>query len=539
MSSGHKVMQFNTRERALSDDHNRLQRFAAADMNQALRRMFDDSWPALYALPGYSVEGSVVASPLRAMVLGGLMVQPDLPTSLLVSPGSLMAVFPDAFPNADDSPYVFVDDPGVQLAGTLNFTANPGAGVRIDVVECQPIDTVLEVDNRDVFDPATGAFAPAPVTKVRAHRLTYRIRLGTPGGGYPGSVTGWLPLAVASVPVAATDFSGVTFWDVRPLYADRWNGGALIALDSYTPFPRAHLKADDSTGGQLRVQGVVDTVFGAYRAGGRLYKGSPTATMGAGDLSYVDIRSTENQSAGLSYGANQIWNLALLFPHGLPRWVRYSETPVVGARVPNGCRGIPAVYIGTGAHSGGILATGILPPAATGLTTLAVGVHVASGVTDGSSVPQAMITDGVACYSRFGIALAPAASGSDVLGMYDVFTLVPGTTVPTGAKAVRLLVVTTLNGGIGAAVTAQQQAFALGSATPGDILGMTAGTAVAGVGDGAGNYLATFYARVPLDVRFPAVSLANSSFRINTTAITGGFTRTACAATLIGWEFGP
>ncbi len=344
MSSGQKTLVMNTRERALSTDINRLQAFAARDRAQLARFFFNDQRQSYLLTPGLSKQYVGGETPLVGDVYGGLMVDPQT-TSLLITPGELGCLFPDPDITTDDSPYMLIDDPGVQVAGLLTFTATGGGGTRVDLVECRPISTILESDSRDIFNPATGLFSPSSVTKVQVFRLQYRLRLGTPGAGMPALAAGWLPLAVAVVTNASADFTTVDFWDVRPLVEDR----VKPQLGSAGHYPVTSLSAGTSvSGGETDLGGFSLASYNGYLAGGTIRTSTPSpGTFGGtgiddGDFAFLNLSNAGNQESGFTHAAQQLNAVVACFPAGLPRWVRYSQTALGGGfgRVPRASRGI-------------------------------------------------------------------------------------------------------------------------------------------------------------------------------------------------------
>jgi hypothetical protein len=365
MASGQQRIIQNDKERAISDDINRLQSFIAAARAEIFRAMFNDVLGNFYSRPGIAVRyaASPTDAPLPAEVYGGLEVIVDSPNHLEVQPGVLMAYTGPA--SADDSPYVLAVDPGLTTVGILPFTANGGGGPRIDVIECQPTDTLLETDSRDIYDPATGTFSPVLVDKVRTSRLTYRIRNGTPAGGPPGYDPAWLPLAIAIVQPGASDFTEVDFYDVRPLVGER------------SSFPTAEMPADEMNSdipAPLDALELLSSIDGAdtnvvrgwfkgsalgYLMGGDVRRNTPsnltdfgsTALPDGGDVAAFDQGTAENLKPGLSLTVNGFYYIAAFFPSlsatnvnkPLPRWVRYSQNAQTGTparRRPVGPRGI-------------------------------------------------------------------------------------------------------------------------------------------------------------------------------------------------------
>lgn len=397
MSQQHRMI-INTRERAVSTDINRAQSFLARLGGELARVQLGGFFGDFYNNPGWFFPETTVTTNsragLRGMVLRGLelLVDED-PTSLHVNPG-VVALYNEANPNyvpSDDSPMVVVIDPGLSSAGTLPFTSNAG-GVytRVDIIEVQPADAILETSNRDVYDPVSGLFAPQALDKVRTPRLTYRYRLGTPGvqGTYDPA---WMPIAIAVVNTAATSFQNVDFYDVRPL----WNGlprdagdgesngftgsqsypGATFAVGLPNLEEATFVGLSNSAGGTDDAQGVVNVsgwFKGTYQGkqfGGVLEKNTPTPATGGsvfgstaitgGDYTNLNPRSAEEWLEGAmptSKAAGTPVHLICFFP-GLatpnvggpyfpfPRFVRYTQTQRVrvGAalrRAPHGPNGL-------------------------------------------------------------------------------------------------------------------------------------------------------------------------------------------------------
>lgn len=352
MSSGEKQLVFNTRERALSTDFDRAQAFVACDRSQLARFFYNDQRQNTYVYPGVSKQYVGGEAPMAADVFGGLMVDPQT-TSVLITPGEIGCLFPDPSITADDSPYMLINDPGQQTAGILTFTANASGQTRVDLIECQPVSTILETDNRDIFNPGTGLFAPASVTKVQAFRLQYRIRTGTGGAGVPALAAGWLPLAAIVMPSGAADYNACDFYDVRPLVEERvrpqpaYIAGAFQSAQ-YSPVRDAEYSSRVLSGATV-LQGYSENQFGGYIAGGWLRRSTPNSSgaMGGtgvndGDAVHVNLSLVDNQTPGFAPTANQLVYLVAFFPAALPRWVRYAETPVGGGfgRIPRGPRGI-------------------------------------------------------------------------------------------------------------------------------------------------------------------------------------------------------
>lgn len=327
MSSGRRTMVINTQERAVSTDINRLQAFAARDEAELLRYLlagtsFGETGQAVV----YPNGGELGAS---AEVMGGLLVRPTTGTfEIQVDPGVIFIHAIDG--DADASIYKYVRDAGVG-PGILTIGANASGSIRIDVIECRlnPVPLIVS-DNRDVFDTNTGLFSAISQTKETTGRLEWRVRQGTPGGGYPTAVAGWVPMCIASVPSGAVSNDSITFWDVRPLMEDR------VRLRKGVFKPELY-----ELDGKLQRVGAADVrLTGFFRAqvkgralGGQFRRSSPGA-----ENNYLNVAELANQASAIAEGLTGHVYLYACTPHGLPRWAMYDPAPA--ARVPRGTQGI-------------------------------------------------------------------------------------------------------------------------------------------------------------------------------------------------------
>ena len=341
MAQGDKRLYYNVRERLISDDFNRLQAIEAAEHAARLRAQYNDAIGDFYSASGLQTPYASTTPSLCGDVYGGLMVQPDNAGYFLIQPG--VAGFLDpAGVGTDDNPYRMVNDPGVVTPAALNFTSNSGGGSpRWDVVECQPVDTVLAQESRFIFNPSTGIGTPTLVDKVKAGRLTYRVRVGTPGAGFPGLAVGWMPLAIVCAPTGSSSLLTSDVWDVRPLVRDR------VRFANFSPSVACENRfLLSAVGGADQWIGSSESTFNGYQAGGIIDRSTPStlAQFGAtgvtgGRAGLFNTGLADNLST-LVLAPEARVNLAAIFPYGLPRWQRYSQTAVGSGRVPNGPRGI-------------------------------------------------------------------------------------------------------------------------------------------------------------------------------------------------------
>jgi hypothetical protein len=408
-ASGFKEMVINAQERAVSVDVNRLQKFKSLDFAEMFRYMLDVTGNDDLDAGGVIVEPNTQENPLRAEIVNGILVKPQ-PASLnlLVDPGVAWLINPDSTSTTsgpDDSNYKFVRDPGVTVAGTLAMTANAGGSPRVDVIECSWANATSETDTRDLFNPSTGLFAASSVTKARQASLTYRVRAGTVGGGFPGTAAGWLPLCVAMMPAGGTTVDNATFWDVRPLLSDRVF--TPFAMQVSRPFIR---NAIFSASTLTAATGLMDVFFNNRRIGGRLRSGSAVA-----DADSIDLTAAANQAGTLTFTANRPWYLYLVLPFGLPRWARYTAS---GTRLPRSPRGIPLVAM-TAPDADGNPSAALTLPTATGLGgTVSVGACVAAGHNNSVSVQKGFSGDnenGIMLYSGNGSGNNPSFSQDETI----------------------------------------------------------------------------------------------------------------------------
>lgn len=410
MGSGNKREKLNTLERLVSTDFNRLQSMLAADSHEYARwrnnREIVGDW---HNQPGLQQAYTALPPDADKLIahdcLSGLLVRPDNATSLLVDPGEA-AFFVPAYPNAtaDDSKYVAVSDAGVQSLGILTFSANAGPGVRWDIVECQPTEALLESASRDIYNPATGQYAPATVEKVRGGQLTYRIRRGTQGAGIPDIAADWMPLAAVHLRTDATSFLNCDVYDLRPLVRERcmWSPSHPLAAPSGTNGVGYRLHLEEAELGHSVVATTDKAMvgywrghFGGYWTGGRLrcnVAAESTANFGSTGTFETNVDryvcdANVNLSNGYSATNNTSFMVCALFPRGYPRWVRYSQLALTGStsnrlrasgRLPQGPRGILVTAAGA-ARGDGIVRPTNLPPQM-GETQGAWGHVVAEGV---------------------------------------------------------------------------------------------------------------------------------------------------------------
>jgi hypothetical protein len=468
MGAGNKRVAIALLERASSQDIVRLQSFLAADSHEAHRAIQSREIAGdFYNFPGLQMPWQAVPPGADFRIphdcLSGLMVRPDNAGDLLIDPGEagfFVPVFSGS--TADDSDYVVVQSAGVQALGVLTFTANAGPGVRWDIVECQPTETVLETSLRDIFDEPTQQFNSVSVTKVAGGTLTFRIRSGTAGGGIPNPDPEWMPLAAIHVRTDATGFANCDVYDIRPLVNERcpWSPGdyrgAPAAGSSY-PGYRLHMNEASFTfapttagitgkalGGYFRSQ------WGGYWSGGAIRRNTPSgalATFGGtaaneGSLAFFNPQATENRSSGYSIAGDDRFTVGAFFPRGYPRWVRYSQTALSGSasnrlrragRLPQGPRGVLWITKGT-VFANGVI-PGDAPPTAFGDTENAFGHAVVEGLTEGTSEFYPCVGGTNArkfSYPRFIVTTASGPTPTSIVSASSVWDIAGALTATAG-----------------------------------------------------------------------------------------------------------
>lgn len=330
MSSGNKRIVVNLKERAYSPDVNRLQAFAAADLANMLRYIYE---PQVTERSGYGNEIITTSpgNPARGVIFNGLRPQPvNGSVNMSVSPGAVLLIDPDAVPDADDSVGKYIVSVGRINPNYITLPPNSigNANQRTVIIECTRLDTLVESAARDIFDPATETFSNNIVEKVRAGTLDFRVREHTNAASsdFPGFASRWLPLAVGIVAPGSVDWDTVELWDVRPLL-NSFAGAPFQEKREWTRNGPAYLYAD-AADGVLKGQVFGETQY--FKMGGAL------------DATGIDFFTPDPDIAasGFAFAASKTWYLWNVFPYRLPRWCKYLSS---GARVPGSWLGMPVI----------------------------------------------------------------------------------------------------------------------------------------------------------------------------------------------------
>lgn len=533
--SGQRRLAFNTRERLVSDDFNRAQQFAANDVNEIMRQMFGVIG-SLEPAPGSVVsEPLTTQAPCFGFIVGGLLVQPQIgSTSLLVSSGLAMLIDPDSTPDPSDNAFKYCRSGGVDTVGQLVLTAGAVA-TRIDVIECRRVSAIVETSSRDEYDNATGTFSAALVPKVVRDELEFRVRVGTPGAGFPGTESGWLPLAVMSVPSTATSLDAVTLWDVRPLLSELAEA-PFVSTRILPEANRSLLYADQYTapGTELRVSGVVEGSLAGWRIGGML-----ASDNGSVDLNYLDVLNVKNQEPGWTAQANKPWFLYLSFPAGLPRWVKYSRADLAGkGRIPYGQRGIPILSVRNQVNMGGGPSLPLSLPTATGLGgTTAAAILVAAGVTNATPLLFGFTQDGRLTHHAAGAAISvlPSANTSTT----ETYQISDGVTHPGSARRIRVSFSARFTGASGDKFNLSRNVLVRDIGSSNVIAGVIGGSA-AFVMPATGEFFDVFEIEVPIKPTYP-LSLGSFVRELVVSYSQTGATKDSatCVASITGWHLGP
>ena len=496
------------------------------DIAEVFRYLFDAQASEASA-GGSEVLGTTTTDPLRAVILGGIRPRPEIgTTNLFVEPGVAMLVNPDSPASTDDSVLKWVVDPGVQTAGQLVLTAG-AVSTRIDVIECQRVDSVLEADNRDIFNASTGLFTAALVNKVLAGRLTYRIRVGVAGAGFPGTAAGWLPLAVAKVPSTATTWNDCDLWDVRPLASDFVRAPFNIT-QTFPHAPRQYAMVRGTTLLNRRLMGVIEAEYLGRRLGGDL---APSV----GSSGYIDVLDATNViEPGFAAVSNTPWYVYLLTPFGLPRWAPYTPS-TSGIRVPRSPRGIPVYTQKAPLDVTGKPSVAVTLPTGTGLGgSTQDGVAIIAGAYDNSgNWLDSIVEHGVTRVNQPGMLLAPSAGAGTAGVTYD---LIDNTTHPANAVAVRVRFATTISVAAGTDLTVDRILATLNSSGGTLINERFSSTERSPV---SGTFADRFEATIPLYPNTPSGTPITRQVTLTYSVGGGAVTYSAQNAFVIGWHLQP
>lgn len=229
MSQTFPTMQWNTRERALSNDLNKQSRLVSRAITETATAI---------------VSGTL----RRAGIFGsGFLVAPMAGTmKSTISPGT--ALFVDGVSVYPDSTVQWVESSSVREV----THAASDASTRFDVVEMRPGTTTTSTEPRDEFNPVTGTFVVTNMVKEVTSYPEFQVRKGTPSAtpSIPAGTAGWMPLAYVrvvgnAVSLVATDVvycrpildaqDGLGYIDVATVRsATRVRGGGLAAAGGNT-----------------------------------------------------------------------------------------------------------------------------------------------------------------------------------------------------------------------------------------------------------------------------------------------------------------
>lgn len=435
--SATKSIYIESRERAVSNDINRLQALINAHMAEVLRYLFDVRTSEDYS-GGTEGLGSSVTNPLRGVILSGLRCRPEIgTTNLFVEPGVALLVDPDASPSADDSPLKWIVSEGELTGGALTLPAAAGTA-RVDMVECRRrAEQELESSNRDLYNTITRTFTPQLITKVAGFPLEFRIRTGTAGGGFAGLGTeaGWLPLMVFVTPPGATTWDDVEFcWDVRPLAADHTEG--LFAVERTYPQRdgRRQYGILHENGSGFQLNGFFDSSLQGRRIGGQIGAESVFGSVG-----YLDM--DDYREPGWSPSANTMTYIYCAIPFGLPRWAQYTQAPAL--RVPGPFRGIvvqstqPCEFDGTPLND-------VALPLVTSLGGASSEMRLIACQPYATGLLGVLIEDGWFIFESEGSATFPLTAVSGATSVSTDFELQDDVHIPRIATAVKVKIQKTL-----------------------------------------------------------------------------------------------
>lgn len=392
MSSGDKRIITNTRERAVSNDLNRMQAFKATQIAELVRTAVSraSTLPLLDGMGGvFDYKAATLPTwPYGGDVLDGLFAVADNGSGVTITRGVAGFWVHDWGGGADDSNYVVVPSDGVSSVATFPFAANGGGSARWDMLVAYVEDeTVLEQSSRDIYDSVTGLFSPSLVDKVEAATLKFAYTTGTVGNPPPGYPTPGaygsklcqpIVLALICVHPWSSGFTTCDFYDTRPLVSARTPPGDFVKYSATSG--REFVWTDRQVRPSFHYDGAFFSqaeghalgVFGDGVIGGRLRKNVPSSALAqfgvasakssyavaaiGGDSLFIDPDDPDLADSAYppSATAHSLSALAFGWPAGYERFVRYVQAGAnvaaptntihqPGARVPVGPNGVLAV----------------------------------------------------------------------------------------------------------------------------------------------------------------------------------------------------
>lgn len=232
--------QYNTRERAVSNDLNRSIEFGSRATSEALSA----------ALSGYARESGVVGD-------NAFLVTPMNGTmKSAIGPG--LAVYYDSTKVYPISQMVWIESREVREVTHEAADADP----RWDVIEMRPGEQVSLTQPRDQFDPLTGTFTVVNMPKEVQSWPEFQIRKGAPSASpsVPAGVPGWIPLAYVKVGGGAVAVVSTEVVYCRPLLGSRG-----VDRTGWTTSNLGNLYASEVRGGGIDFDGGPGDLTGSLR----------------------------------------------------------------------------------------------------------------------------------------------------------------------------------------------------------------------------------------------------------------------------------
>ena len=229
MTTTFPTVQWNSRERALSNDMNQQARLVSRAITEAAT--------------------AVISGTLRKAGCFGLsfLVTPVAGTmNCIINPGT--ALFVDGVSVYPDSTVQWVESSTIRQV-TLT-ASDPNS--RYDVIEMRPGSATTSTQPRDEFNPLTGTFTVTNMVKEVASYPEFQVRAGVASAtpSIPAGVAGWMPLAYVRVVGGAVSLVVTDVVHCRPIldaapangYADpalvriasKVSGGGLAAAGGST-----------------------------------------------------------------------------------------------------------------------------------------------------------------------------------------------------------------------------------------------------------------------------------------------------------------
>ncbi len=213
MSSDNRRVVFNTRERILSNDMNNATALLnAKGTDEVASTLQGDRYDTANAVSGIFAGGLVTANGTNEIITITPMIGYKFGTGATALDSDYLKVESTAAIEVDLSPFV------------------DGANPRWVAIEVAPSSTAELVNLRDIFQPATGTFTVAPVTKIQGPDpiVTVNAGVASPSPQLPFGNPDVIPLAYVYLEAGATQIDQTDVIFCRPRLTSQFLGPTVV-----------------------------------------------------------------------------------------------------------------------------------------------------------------------------------------------------------------------------------------------------------------------------------------------------------------------